>query len=224
MLKFKCLATGSKGNCYILETVTEALILDCGILKKEIIAGLDYEVTKVKGVIISHGHKDHLLAEKDLFAFDSWKPFESENLNQKRTFGSFEVQSFELPHNGTKNCGFYIKVDGQKILYMTDFEYCKYNFKNLNINHLIIECNYDEVDSELPNYRHKILGHCSLETCKKFIESNYTYSLENVILVHMGQFSYTYSELVEKVKEVSKNADVYYARIGLHVELHKELF
>lgn len=221
MIKFKCLGTGSKGNCYLLETESETLILDCGIPKKEIIEGLDYNVKKIKGVIVSHEHKDHLLAEKDLFAFDVWKPFESKKLNQKRTFGNFEVQSFELPHNGTQNCGFYIKVDDQKILYMTDFEYCKYNFKNLNINHMIIECNYDEVDSELPNYRHKILGHCSLETCKNFIEVNYTDRLKNVILVHMGQFPYTYSELLEKFKSIANKTNFYYAKAKLKIEFNK---
>ncbi len=33
---------------------------------------------------------------------------------------------------------------------------------------MLIECNYiaDMVDMDIPNYEHKILGHCELETCK----------------------------------------------------------
>lgn len=37
MLTLKCLATGSSGNCYLLNSETETLILDCGIPVKEVI-------------------------------------------------------------------------------------------------------------------------------------------------------------------------------------------
>lgn len=224
MLKFKCLATGSSGNCYILETENEALIVDVGIPKKEIVAGLNYNVAKVKGVIISHAHKDHTLALKDMSAFNVWQPYENENLRQKRSFGSFDVQSFDLPHYDMTSdekitiCGYLINVEQQKILYMTDFEYCKYNFKKLKINHLIIECNYDEADKDLPNYRHKVLGHCNIDTCIDFIKNNETESLKNVILVHMGAFPYPMSELVKKVKEHTQ-ADVCCASKGLEVDM-----
>ena len=33
-MKLKCLGSGSSGNCYLLSTETETLILDCGIKKE----------------------------------------------------------------------------------------------------------------------------------------------------------------------------------------------
>lgn len=56
-MKLKCLATGSSGNCYLLQTDNgETLILDCGISIKEIKKGLDWNIRGIKGVIISHTH------------------------------------------------------------------------------------------------------------------------------------------------------------------------
>lgn len=53
----KCVNTGSRnGNCYILENDTEALILDAGVRYKEILRALDYNVSKVAAVLLSHEH------------------------------------------------------------------------------------------------------------------------------------------------------------------------
>ena len=220
MLEFKCLSTGSTGNCYLLKGNDETLILDCGIPKREIVAGLDYNVSNVVGIIVSHCHRDHSLAIDDLFMFDVWQPYLNEKSMQKKTFGNFSVQSFELPHNGTENCGFLIKYDNEKLLYMTDFEYCEFDFSKLGITQLIIECNYDLkfIDKDIPNYQHKVLGHCEFEVCKDFIESVDSEKLQNVILIHMGHFEYTYAELVEKIQKHT-NAKVFYAEKGLEVTL-----
>lgn len=133
-----------------------------------------------------------------------WKPYHESNLTDCMKFCSFSVQCFPLPHNGVANFGFYINADRQKILYMTDYEYCKFNFKSLSVNHIICECNYQKelVERDLPNYEHKIRGHCSLETCKSFIQCNKTPSLRTVILCHMGQETTIAEECLSEVQKV----------------------
>ena len=56
MLKLKCLGSGSSGNCYLLSTETETLILDCGIPVMEIKKGLDFDLRRVSGVVVTHSH------------------------------------------------------------------------------------------------------------------------------------------------------------------------
>lgn len=57
MMKLKCIATGSTGNCYLLTSSSgETLILDCGIPIKDIKKGLNWNIRGIKGVIISHTH------------------------------------------------------------------------------------------------------------------------------------------------------------------------
>lgn len=156
-----------------------------------------------------------------------FKPYKNEDVSgiSKMKFGSFYITAFQLPHNDTPNYGFLIEVDGQKILYMTDFEYCKYRFTSMNIDHILIECNYQSelVNRDLPNYEHKIKGHCSLETCKNFIGVNATNSLKTVLLLHMGGETCEPEECVNEIKKVAKNAYVDYARKGLEIELKKDL-
>ena len=55
-MKLKCLGSGSSGNCYLLSTETETLILDCGIPIMEIKKGLDFDLRRVSGVVVTHSH------------------------------------------------------------------------------------------------------------------------------------------------------------------------
>ena len=88
---------------------------------------------------------DHCKSEQDFtnMGIQVFRPYDVQIARSLATkCGPFMVQAFKLPHNRDPNYGFLITVDGQKILYMTDFEYCQYTFKNQKINHILIECNY----------------------------------------------------------------------------------
>lgn len=222
----KCLATSSSGNCYILENKKEILILDCGIPIKSIKKGLNWDISRIVGVCVSHGHTDHAKSVKDFedMGISVFKPYdETKACPLKIRYGSFDIQAFKLPHNGTPNYGYYIKADGQKILYLTDFEYCQFNFKALEVNHILIECNYqqDLVSRDLPNFEHKIRGHCSLDTCKNFIAANKTNALRTVILCHLGAETTIDEECVAEVEKVAGNANVSVARKGKTIELRE---
>ena len=169
---------------------------------------------------------DHSKSAEDFknMGFNVWQPYLDEKTYQKKQFGKFNVQCFDLPHNGTPNRGFLIEVDGQKILYMTDFEYCPFRFNAQKINHILIECNYQQelVKRDLPQYTHKIRGHCSLSTCKEFIKVNATDSLQTVILCHLGQETTEPEECVAEIQKIVPWANVCVAERGLDVELRKK--
>lgn len=56
-MKLTCLGSSSAGNCYLLQADSgETLIIDCGIPIKAIKKGLDWNIRRIKGVIISHTH------------------------------------------------------------------------------------------------------------------------------------------------------------------------
>ena len=228
MNTLKVINSGSSGNCYILTCNNEKLILDCGLPIKAIKKGLDFYLQGIQCVLVTHSHGDHSLSAEDFkkMGFNVWQPhieyaeFTSHRIYHK-VFGKFSVKCFPLPHNGTDNFGFLIEVDGQKILYLTDFEYCPYAFAKQKINHILIECNYQQelVDRDLPNYEHKIRGHCSLATCKEFIKVNATDSLQTVILCHLGQETTEPMECVAEIQKIVPGANVCVAERGLEVEL-----
>lgn len=223
MLTLKCLASGSKGNCYLLSSERETLILDCGISMREIKRGLWYDLKRVVGVCVTHGHKDHAASAAELRRMwtSVWMPYDEKELLNMKQFGGFRVQCFPLPHNGTPNYGFFIRAEGQTILYMTDFEYCQYSFEKQKVNHILIECNYSKelVDRNLPQYEHKIKGHCGLDYCKRFIQCNKTDDLRTVLLLHMGRDTCDPEECVGEIKKIAPAAHVDAARAGLTVDL-----
>ena len=227
-MTLKCIGSGSSGNCYILTCNNEKLILDCGLPIKVIKKGFGFDLQGIQGVLVTHCHKDHSLSVDDFkkMGIPVWQPYieYAEYTSQRiyhKVFGKFSVKCFSLPHNGTDNFGFLIECDGQKILYMTDFEYCPYVFAKQKINHLLIECNYQQelVDRDLPNYEHKIRGHCSLDTCREFIKVNSTDSLQTVILCHLGQETTEPEECVAEIQKVANKANVCVAERGLEVPL-----
>lgn len=205
-MRIKTLGTGSSGNCYVIESKNKRLLLlDLGLRKRIIERGIDYRIADVDCAIVSHEHRDHALSEEDFYnmGVEIFNPYRNPDKPfDKITVGDFTIQSFDLPHNGTTNRGFLIEVDGERILYVTDFEYCKYRFKNLD--HIIVECNYQKefVTADIPNYKHKVLGHCELNTCKGFVKENASDRLKSVILIHMGIISLDYEYAVSEIREV----------------------
>ena len=135
------------------------------------------------------------------------------------------VRSFDVPHDNESCVGYLIECpNGERLLYATDCEYIKYSFKKMSLHHILIECNYQQelVDRDLPNYEHKIRGHCSLSTCKEFIKLNATDSLQTVILCHLGRETAEPEECVAEVQKIVPQSTVDYARTGLEVELRKK--
>lgn len=222
-MKLTTLATGSKGNCYLLSTETETLFLDCGIPIKEIKKGLDFDLSKIVGCVVSHGHSDHDKSANDLkkMGIKVFKPYLDENKMQTKCFGGFMVRSFEVPHDNEPCCGFLIECpNGEKLLYATDFEYIKYSFKKMKIKHLLVECNYQKeyVNNSAENRSHVLRGHAELQTTIGIVKDNAD-SLKNVILCHLSNANANPKECVAEVQKVARNAKVDYARKGFEIEL-----
>ena len=218
MLTLNTLSTGSKGNCYFLSTENETLILDCGIPIIDIKKELDFDFSKVVGVLCTHSHLDHSKSVKDLkkIAIPVFEPYLDCEKIQRRYFGGFTVRSFDVPHDEVDCCGFLIECpNGEKLLYATDFEYIKYSFKKQKIAHLLIECNYQNkyVDNSASNREHVLRGHAELSTTLGVIEDNAD-SLKNVILCHISNGNGNPYEMVDEVKKVVKNANVNFAEKG----------
>ena len=65
-MKIQILASGSSGNAYIIGDGETSLLLDAGIPLKAIQTGSGFRVRQLAGCFITHSHKDHSKAAKDL--------------------------------------------------------------------------------------------------------------------------------------------------------------
>lgn len=191
-MKLKCIATSSDGNAFVLTNDSgKHLMIEAGLPIGELKKGIDFDVANWQGLITTHGHHDHSMSKDKIskMGIPTYTPYkDTEHKRLRTSIGDFQIESFPVPHNGCENRGFLIKSDGQTICFMVDLEYNPYDFSKLPINVLIVECNYieDLVDDDIPNLRHKCLGHCSLDTCIGIIQ-NCQKHLRKVFLIHASK-------------------------------------
>ena len=154
-----------------------------------------------------------------------------------KRIGSWTVIPFYLPHTTRDketgalipcpNFGYLIQYGDEKLLYMTDWEYCSYIFKRQRINYMVLECNHMDnlMDSSSANYIHALKGHSSLSVVKDFVEVNKTPDLRNVILCHLSSENADPETMQKEVQSVAgKWVRVDVAHAGLEVELSKYPF
>lgn len=136
---------------------------------------------------------------------------------------NFTIKPFELPHGETKSYGFYIThPEIGKLLFLTDFEYCPFSFKDLKVNHIMIEANYqnDLLDMDSVNFEHKVRGHCSLDTAESFVRHNNSPQLRNIVIVHTNPNTIDEKGAVERIKGiVDYDVNVCVAYPGMEMEL-----
>jgi phosphoribosyl 1,2-cyclic phosphodiesterase len=202
----KVLASGSTGNCYIIQAGDDILLLECGINIKDIKQGLDFDLSKVKGCLVTHEHKDHCKAINNILAagIDVYMSegtaagieFKDERYSYRFNYlrhkvpkhiAGFTIIPFNVQHDVNEPLGFliYHPTIG-KILFATDTYYLKTTFKN--VDHILIECNYSEdVLPQLPAWRARtIKSHMNLETLKETLRTWELGNTKDITLIHIS--------------------------------------
>lgn len=238
----RCCGSGSSGNSYALIADNgEILAIEAGCKFLDFKKMIDWKISNVVGCIVSHEHGDHARYIKDFMqsGIPVYTAFETQSALEIitgectiaipprtiRQIGSFTVTPFNVPHDTEIECyGYLIKHEEMgQLLFMTDLEYCKYNFSKLNIEHIMVEANYDMqfVDRDEPNYEHRLRGHMSLDTALKFISTNDNSTLRNVVLIHLSDKSGDPALFKQKTEETVRcGANVYIAEKGLEVDMN----
>lgn len=143
------------GNCYIYETEDSAIIVDCGLkfFQSEFM-GIDFTIPdfqylesireKIKGVVITHGHEDHIGALPYLFryfplpvfagnyaiklikhkiAHSKYRPKSFNTIldGEKISIGDFNIEFLEINHSIPDAFFLIIDVGGKKFVHCGDF-------------------------------------------------------------------------------------------------------
>jgi len=128
------IASGSKGNAYLVEHEGEAILIDCGVCYKKL------KSVEFSAVLVTHSHRDHdsglkaLLSRRDVPVFanamtaettvhecgvpgDAFVCFEN---GQSFDVGPFAISPFSIPHDTSDPVGFLVQAGGATYFHGTD--------------------------------------------------------------------------------------------------------
>lgn len=172
MLHFISMGSGSSGNCYLLYTDSDALLIDAGIgvraLKKHL---RDYglSVSRINNILITHDHADHVKSVGSLSKDNQLRVYATRRVhagisgnwcvknkiagslavviekNEEFTLGDFKITPFEVPHDSFDNVGYKIEAEGVTFCLMTDVGIVTDEMKPFisAADYLVIEANHD---------------------------------------------------------------------------------
>lgn len=205
-MSFIAHASGSAGNLYQVISGDKSLIIDPGIPIAKIKRALNFKLSRVSGVLISHSHGDHSKGVQSLakMGLNCWMSEPTaialEMIGHHRTKiiqpglphpvdDNFAFIAFDTQHDCPGSIGFLIDDGVNRLLFATDTFYIHNRFAGVNI--MAVECNYSKktLDKWLHPERKKRLykSHFSLENVIKFLRANDLSRVREIHLIHMSQ-------------------------------------
>ena len=178
-MKYISLSSSSSGNCYLIEDGDTRFLIDAGLSVKRIkalLADIGVELTSIKGVVLTHSHRDHTKGvptlvyryNLPLYCTKStlqdlekntgrevdralWREVES---HKEFEIGGFTLLPMPVTHD-TRDCHAYLVKLGEKTLTLaTDLgKTTEELMEAVKVSdHLIIESNYSETLLQVSSY------------------------------------------------------------------------
>lgn len=246
-MQLKVLGSSSKGNCYLLDNGKECLMIECGVAFNDVQKAVNFDISRICGVIVSHEHGDHakhvkkclesriplymshgtqkaldLTGERLVHAMDELKIYH---------VGNFHVKPFATQHDAAEPFGFLIyHPECGTVLFATDTYYLHYTFAGLN--NILIECNYrqDILDANveaglLPKAlrARTIKSHMEFEACKESLLVNDLSKVNHIVLIHLSDGNSNADEFKQEI-QLATAKTVHIAEKGMTINFNKTPF
>lgn len=236
-MKIHCIGSSSSGNCYIIESNGEKLIVELGCNFKDVLKELDYDLSAVACCLVSHCHSDHaayvpkaleyqipVYGNKDVV--EKYPHVHLITQNYRYSIGKFKVQCLKVLHNAL--CySFIIKCpSGEKILFATDLS--KFNYKVYGCDVIMMEANYDEniIYEALARgevVRSQSENHLEINDCLEAVERCVDTNTQLIILLHMSD-GYSDEKRFQAMVHKATGKRVGVARAGQVYEINESDF
>lgn len=144
-MRCSVLASGSKGNCTVIEGSSGTILIDAGLSTKELLgrmAAACVDPDTIDAVLVTHEHGDHIrgldvIARKldiPVYATEgtlrdfldhrrtSQKPLRHQtcSYNERFSVGDFLIEPFATSHDAAEPCGYVVSEGDTRIGYCTD--------------------------------------------------------------------------------------------------------
>ena len=212
-MKIYALASGSKGNCFIICCKDTNIMIDCGTTKKYLVdsfSRINMNIKDIDALLITHDHSDHISQIKMFKDLNIYSPVSILNIKTYdiKAFQSFDINNVNimpimLSHDAKNTVGYIIDDHEEKCLYMTDTGYVNDRYLSLftDLDHIIIESNHDVemlMNSHRPLYvKRRIFsdnGHLCNEDCANVLSNIICDNTKDVMLAHVSMEANTYDK------------------------------
>jgi len=217
MLNVTTLASGSAGNCALVESPQSRVLIDGGLSARQItlrLAELGVEPSQLDGILITHEHCDHvqglevLLKKFDIPVYANSLTAEALGEKIQRRARIFQtgsdfalkdimVQTFSVPHDAAEPTGFVLHHGESVLGFCTDLGFAtKLVYERLRFAQtILIETNHDEKmlqnDPRRPwSLKQRIMsrhGHLSNTAAASVLEQLLGNGLRRAILAHLSR-------------------------------------
>jgi len=227
--KIALIASGSSGNCVLVDTGSARILIDAGISCKRIENGLlslGVDPSSIDAIFITHEHTDHISGldvfqkryhKKIVATAGTMKAIEEKSQisrfcdieivaqESESFFGETSVATFMTDHDAAEPFGVEINFPGRKVCLATDLGYVnKAVFEHLrNSNVLILESNYDE---------------------KMLVNGSYPWHLKKRIMGKRGHLSNVDSSEARLGRNWEGLSDVFLAHISRENNTHEIVY
>lgn len=240
-MQYNFLASGSKGNCFVLQEAETTLIIDCGMTKKYLQScfekiGINY--LNADALLVTHTHRDHISQIKMFRSLSIYSANRIEDLpvNLIHPYQSFLIKDLKitplpLSHDSPNTIGFIVESRKEKLVYITDTGYIKEEILPLisNADYYILESNHD-VGMLMKTSRPYVLktrilsdsGHLSNESCGMILNKVIGFKTKEIILAHISEEANTPECALQTVASCCEK-NPYFASDHLKVALQTDI-
>ncbi len=216
MMNFALLASGSKGNCFLLKDEGTVLQIDCGTTKRylnECFQALHHTNEETDALLITHDHSDHVSQIKMFNDLNIYSPVEIPDVDtfmvrplQEFTVGSLQITPLALSHDALNTTGYVIEDGIEKLTYITDTGYLNERYYEMiaGSDYIVMESNHDVemlMQTRRPQYvKARIYsdqGHLNNDACAEILDHVVTENTKEIILAHISQEGNTREKALE---------------------------
>lgn len=204
-MKYYSIASGSKGNCFVVKTKSTTLVIDCGSTKKHLLdsfEAIELSLSDVDALLITHSHSDHIQQLKLFNDIPTYAPvvLETPKFQLINEMVPFQIQDclitpIGLSHDDQEIVGYIIVANDEKFVYITDTGYVNDSYLSLlyDADYYVIESNHDpELLMKLsrPYYtKARILsdnGHLCNDDSALVLSKVVTKKTKEIVLAHLS--------------------------------------
>lgn len=218
---FTSIASSSHGNCYVVSDGNTSILLECGISFRRIKKELGFDMSEIRGCLISHEHKDHAKSVMDMIK-SGVEVFASEGtanalacdlitvVEDRVQFeiGSLEIMPFAIFHDAAEPLGFlvYSRIDGERLVFATDTVNLGYQFPKVNL--LALEANYDAAIlarcERMPEKVQKRVtnSHMEINTLCEYLRTLDLSVCRTLYLLHLSNAASSAGNFIGRVRQV----------------------